>query len=43
MSRSEAAGIVLVGGDHAHVHVLAMLSRAAGLRVTLVSGQLKTH
>jgi selenide,water dikinase len=42
MSRGAAAGIVLVGGGHAHVHVLAALGREASLRVTLVSDQLKT-
>ena len=42
MSARAAAGIVLVGGGHAHVHVLAALGRAAGLRVTLVTEQLKT-
>ncbi len=44
MSASAAAGIVLIGGGHAHVHVLAALRQSAApdLRVTLVSEQLQT-
>ena len=40
--KGNAAGIVLVGGGHANVHVLAALARAGTARVTLVSEQLKT-
>jgi len=39
---ASAAGIVLIGGGHAHVHVLAALGRHADLPVTLVSEKPQT-
>jgi selenide,water dikinase len=42
MSWRDAAEIVLIGGGHAHVHVLAALRGQPDLRVTLISEQLQT-